>query len=347
MERRTGEWGLSELLAGLVQERARLTGDYEDYARAESLLSASFAQAPPGTGPFLARAGLHLSLHRLDQAEADLVSKRQVAVLLPRDRERIESLEADLQLQRGLYRDAVTHFEEQLARTRDYSNLARVAQGRASLGEFEIADSMLAEAERSYHGLRTWPRAWLQLSRGLLDLEQGDPRSALAHYEIANQILPGWWLVEEHIAEAWVLLGRSTEAEALYLSIVERTGHPEFMDALAEIAETRGDEKEAAAWDARAETAFHRQLELFPEAASGHALDHYLERSADSERAIQLAEANARLRPNGEALLQLARAYRLAGRSEESSAMLSRAIATGWVSERLVEESKEQRAIHS
>ncbi len=158
---------------------------------------------------------------------------------------------------------------------------------------------------------------------------------------MANRILPGWWLIEEHIAESWALTGRTREAEALYLSIVERTGHPEFMDALARIAEAKGD-TEASAWDARADQAFEKQIAKFPEAASGHALDHFLARAENSERAIQLAEANARIRPNGEALLQLAQAYRLAGRAADARAALSRAAATGWVSARLEEERRKE-----
>ena len=71
----------------------------------------------------------------------------------------------------------------------------------------------------------------------------------------------------------------------------------------------------------------------------GHALDHYLTFGADPAETVALAERNAALRPNAEALTKLAAALRQAGRFDEAEAALRRAAETGAVSADHTEEA--------
>ena len=76
---------------------------------------------------------------------------------------------------------------------------------------------------------------------------------------------------------------------------------------------------EARGWIDRARLGHEERLRTHPEAAAGHALEHFLESGADPEFAVRLAEKNRDLRPGAEAHLLLARDYRQAGRHEDAA----------------------------
>jgi 3-hydroxyisobutyrate dehydrogenase-like beta-hydroxyacid dehydrogenase len=101
------------------------------------------------------------------------------------------------------------------------------------------------------------------------------------------------------------------------------------MDALAALAQGRGDAAEARRWATRARAGWQQRIRLFPEAAYGHGIDHCL-MVADAACALDLARRNHQARPHGEAKLKLARALSLSGRYEEAREMIAAAEATGW-----------------
>ena len=117
---------------------------------------------------------------------------------------------------------------------------------------------------------------------------------------------------------------------ALYADIIARTDNPEFMDAVAGIHRAAGRTEAAAPLIARADAIYEAQLLRFPEAAYGHALEHFLEFGADPKRTVTLAEANHRTRPNAEAKISLARAYLQAGRKDDARKAIDEALATPW-----------------
>lgn len=269
--------------AELLLERARLTGCFQDYADAETRIAEAFDRSPAGAGPFRQRALLHLAVHRVGEAAADLARCRQAAVLLPDERDRIGRAELDLLVQQGRIDEAwdvvgaglaVATSDSASPRAESFDDLSCRALLAAAVGDDQQADALYAQAERAYHGVRSWPRAWVHLARGLLDLEAGDPKAALGHFATADQALPGWWRVEEQSAIALRQLRRTEEAERLYLSLAERAPWPSVFGALAELTRDRGDAAQAAEWARRAVAAQAERAALFPEAARGHAHDH-------------------------------------------------------------------------
>jgi len=223
--------------------------------------------------------------------------------------------------------------EEALSLHTTFSGLSSLAMMHRGTGEWEAAEALLDAAAAEYHGQSPEPLAWLTLHRGIFDLDRGRHAEAMAHYREAEAILSGWWLVDEHIAEIYTLRGESISAENLYTDIVDRTGKPEFIDALAEIRLANGDPKGAAIWHALAHATFVAQLGSHPEAAAGHALGHFLDDGpAEADRALALAQANANLRPNGEALVLLARAQLANNAPEAALDSLIKAEDTGFVS---------------
>jgi len=61
----------------------------------------------------------------------------------------------------------------------------------------------------------------------------------------------------------------------------------------------------------------------------GHALEHALDHGQAAD-ALALAEANVAIRPNGQALDLLARAYMKSNRPTDAQATVRRAVALGW-----------------
>jgi Tfp pilus assembly protein PilF len=319
-------WGRA---AELYLTRARLSGSYDDYAKAEELLAKGFeAGKEHEFGPFMARARLHFTLHRLDVAEADF--KRATVLPAQDDNERYarDLFTANLASQRGQYAEAEALLVALVERRETVPALSSLAYHRWKQGRFDEAETLYRRALAIYEGNETEPEAWIHLQLGLMDLDRGRFGDALVHYREAEALIGGYWLIEEHIAEILTLQGKPEEAKAMYLGIVERTGNPEFMDALAELDRAAGRIAEADQWLAKANAAFEAQLGRFPEAAYGHALEHYLAHGDDPAKALGMARRNHALRSNVDAKRLLAEALLAAGENAEAKGVIEEALAT-------------------
>jgi predicted Zn-dependent protease len=311
-------------VVALYQERARLSGDYDDYRRAEKLLaSRTGAQALPSH--CLALARLHYTLHRLKQAGAALDSCPASA-----EAAEVAALRADIALHSGRYRETEGVYRALVNRAGTAQQYVRLALLRNKTGSPAEAAALLEAAEKRYHGNSPTMKAWLKLQRGLVALDRGRPDEALAMYRLAGDALPGWWLVDEHIAEVLQLSGKTSEAKALYESVVARTRAPEFMDALASIELEQGNEARARQLLAEVRMLYERRLAAFPEAAAGHALDHYLRDPADAPVALSLARKNFSDRPYGDSAIALAKASMLSGEAQRAAALIEAQLASGW-----------------
>jgi tetratricopeptide (TPR) repeat protein len=317
---------------GLLLDRAQLSGDYADYARAQAHLDAAFTkQTAAAAGPHPAAVSLDLALHRYDAAEARIPFLRSSA----------ES-QAALDFERGNY-EAAGEVIERLAKSNQPVHLSRLAIYKWKTGDFDEAERLLDEAESRYHGRFHRPEAWYHLHRGIFDLERGRLDDALVHYEAASEKLAGYWLIDEHVAEIRLLKGELDEANRLYTDLVARTGNPEFMDALAETLEQQGKPDEAKAMVARARAAYDERLKQFPEATWGHALDHWL-RWEDPAEALEMAEKNHKNRPNGDAKLALARALAKVGRVDEARKVVAEVQASPFNTPEVAELAAELKA---
>lgn len=328
-EGRGAEWLIQEQVARALLARGRLSGSYDDYAAAQAALNRAFRNAPPGAGPHLAQASLHLLMHRLAEAERMLDAIGRYAV--PPDRgeqAELAGMRGDIAFYRGDYA-AAWHLYGEADRLQPGAAAFRRAVFQSKMGRSDLAEQQYDIYERSL--ARTTPqlRANIELQRGILDLDSGRWSEALAHFRRADAVFPGWWLVEEHIAETTALLGDTAAAERFYRRVVERTAAPEFMDALALLLAARGAESEAAGLRRHSRTLWDIRLRQFPEAAYGHALDH-CRAFGDRACALRLAHANYEARPYGEAAEQLALALADSGRLAEARRLVDRVLATSW-----------------
>ncbi|MFZ4688802.1 MAG: hypothetical protein ACOYLS_06170 [Polymorphobacter sp.] len=323
------QWLMHEILAGNYLARAQLSGSYDDYAAAERALDNAFKVAVAGSGPHLMRASLDFSMHRLAGAERQLAAVDRYAVRPePGDLAEMAAMRGDIAFYRGQLPDALKHYDEADALVPGAASFRRAIYA-ARTGDSDRADAYFARAERDYRSPTPQTRSYLELQRGILDLDRGRLGDAMAHFRRADSLFPGRWLTQEHIAEVLTLQGKTAEAETLYRDIVRRTGNPEFMDALAAIAEARGDKAEARRLYNQATAIWTRRLQQFPEAAYGHAIDHCIA-MRDWACALRMAQANDAARPYGDSKVALARALLGSGRPAEARAVIESVLATAW-----------------
>ena len=314
---------------GLYLERAWLSGNYDDYRLAQQLLDAVARREVKAPIGCLAQARLHYAVHRLAAASNTLAAC--AGTLDP-----LESagMSADIAFYSGRYQDAEANYRALVNQVGTVSQYIRLAMYRKKTGAPGEASALLEAAEKRYHGDSAATRAWLKVQRGLVAWERGRLDEALALYQLAAQDLPGWWLIDEQIAEVRRLQGDATGARLLYESIIARTGQPEHMDELARLLREGKNPGEATAWIDRAQALYRERLRVFPEAGLGHAVDHFLQFGTPDE-SLALARRHAQQRPFGDAQITLAAALFRAGQAGEAAAVIERVEQSGWVTAQL------------
>lgn len=317
-------------LAQAYIDRGRMSGDYRDYQRADEALTRSFGLAPPGAGPFLRSAVFNATMHRIARLQADLVSLESVVLMSPGDRETIASLRADAAFYSGRYDEARELYAAQLAAGRNVASLVAMAQLEWRTGRFDAAGLLLDEAAALDEGDSM--RAWALSARAMMERDRGRLEAALTAIRASRALAPEDPHLEQLFAE--ILEARGNDAAALerYQAIAARTESPQAMDGAARILRAQGDDIAADELVTAARQAYEAQIALFPEAAYGHAIDHWLRLEEDVARTVEIAEGNAEARPYGEARTKLAMAYVLAGRDDDAARELDEIIASGWSS---------------
>ena len=323
-----GDWLRSEALAYAYSDRFRLTGDYAELAQATKIIAVGRSQAVVPAGPILADAQIAMTGHRLGAAEAALADFARSVVLERDERAAAASITGDIAFYRGNMAGAERQYAA--ARAIDPGGLvlraAIVAKARGHFDE-AIADLHASLAERRRPS--PFAVATVALQLGAVELARGNSNAARRMFERANGVLPGYWLTEAHLAQADDIDGHPTKAIAAMQHVAVKSGSAEAMDALAMLLRTYGKPAESRAWAARAGEVWRRRIELAPEAAYGHAVEHEIVFGSPA-RALDLAQRNLADRPFGESRLLLANALLINGRTGEALAQLRAAEASGW-----------------
>ncbi len=320
----TKSWLRKETLARSYLARAKLTGNFSDYVLAKETLDSAFAQARPHSGPKLARASLNFAIHRLPLVEADLAHAETALLVSKKDRQTIKETRADVWLNTGQYAQALEAFERFESKTPSVTSATRQANYYRQTADYSAAEQWLNTATQRSDSRNPHLRSWLQLQHGILDLDRGRFDDALAHYKQGLEEFSGYWLIEEHIAEIHALQGNDKLAETQYRDLIERTDSPLFMTALAEILANRDDkasQTEAQSWLDKSAEIYQYRLQAIPELVAGHALDFFLN-DENAQFSLQLATDNYKLRPGGEAALQLVQAHALNNQFEQANTLL-------------------------
>jgi len=327
------EASLLNRIASLRIQRAQLTGSLEDMTGAQTAIDAAFAHAGSNAfGPHWERIAFNFYVHRLGALEPDLKALEAAAVgpnLL--DRAGIAGWRADVLFYTGHYDEAFAAYRQLEREQSLYDNLLRLSTWYWRTGDFEKAGQYLNEAEWLISGPALQQRGWFELQRGLIAFDQGKWDEASKHFAFAHEKFPGHFPIEGKLAKMQALNGDLPGALKRYIALADSSGHPDMMDAVAGVYRAMGDRANSEAWAAKAGAQWERRLAAIPEAAWGHAIDHYLT-FGNPARALELARLNAAQRPFGEPLTQLAAAQLASGQPDAALKTIQPVLASKWKS---------------
>ena len=324
-------WSDHSAVGDLLIGRARLTGSFDDYLAAGAAYDEAFRFAPAGTGPHLERAGWNFAVHRLARVAPDLAAVDRYVVPDDATVAAALGLRGDLAFYAGRYREALDFYQRGEARMPSIATEVKLANYHARFGDPDRALALLDQADGRVTGPQQQLRAFIEARRGVVELGRGDWDKAEAHFNRADAIFPGYWLVEEQRATMRGLRGDVRGAAGIFRRMAARGDMPDALDGLAGLARGAGNLAEAQKWAAQAGAAWDRRLAILPEAALGHALDHLLA-FGDPARALDVAKRNYALRPYGDAATGLAWAYLVNHRPADALAAIAPTLAAGWSS---------------
>lgn len=327
----TNAWTDRSQVGSLLLARARLTGSFEDYRDAGKAFDAGFAIAAPGTGPHLERASFNFAVHRLAAMAPDLAAVDRYVIPDSGQKAAVLELRGDIAFYTGHYADAKNLYENSKVILPSVAADTKLANWYWRMGDDAQALALLDSADRGIGGPQQQLHAFIELRRGILDLSRGRWPEAEARFRRADDMFPGWWVIEEQLATVRALRGAPDEAMAIFRRMAARDAQPDAYDGIAGLYRAQGDFPNAQAAAAKAGALWDARLALLPEAALGHAIDHLLA-FGDPARALDAAQRNYRLRPYGDAATALAACYLANHRAADAVAVLRPLFAAGWTS---------------
>lgn len=313
-----------EKLIAARWHRFRVVGHMDDAERALALVMDPDSALPTsGRGSFL-QAVVFAGFHRFREAEHAL----QRAATLGHDAAEVTRQRNDLLVALGRYADLREDFDRSLEAVGDFDLLAHRADLRVLLGDLAGAERQYWAAQTLYRDINPVPLAWLHTQMGIALLRFGHTERAAEFFAAAVERLPGYYLAEEHLAECEFLLGRLNAARERYLRVIESTGQPEFMAALAEVEAARGDAQSSAAWRQRAAEGFRELVRRHGLAFAQHAAEFFAG-IGETDEARRLARDNLALRQDVASWVLLGEVELAAGNTPAACEGLAGAAASG------------------
>ncbi|MBV9840003.1 MAG: hypothetical protein JOY99_00455 [Sphingomonadaceae bacterium] len=324
-------WMDRAAVGDLYLARARLTGSFDDYAAAGRAYDDAFTVAAPGTGPHLERAGWNFAVHRLGAMTSDLAAVDHYAIPDAGQQATVLGMRGDILFYSGRYAQALPLYRRAEAMMPSLGAEMRLANYYARMGDPDRAADYLDQGDARIGAPQQQLRSFIEMRRGILDMNRGRWDMAEAHFRRADDIFPGSWLVEEQLATVRALKGAPGEAMALFRRMAAQYGLPDAYDGIAGLYRAQGDFENAQRWATKAGALWQQRMAVLPEAALGHTLDHLLA-FGDPGEALTVAQRNFALRPYGDAATGLAWAYLANHRPQDALAAIGPTLASGWSS---------------
>jgi predicted Zn-dependent protease len=313
-----------------LYQKASIAGDLAGLAEIIAAIDDSItALANPGD-LYLLKANAAFKLHRLAEVDSAL---RAVPSVYDSDEGRL--IRADLDFQHGHYQAAESGYLDVLQRERSWGALARLAHLRGRMGDASGADNLYQEAEDQLTAKEMRAYAWLEMQRGFLDFVRGRPGEAGLHYRRADAAYPGYWLVEEHIAELFGAEGEYEKAAGILERLVATINRPDLDQAIGELYELADDSGCARHWEERALNAYLQSAGRGEVHYYHHLVDYYADVVEDGANAVKWAYKDLQLRENFATQAALAWALYRDGQCGDAVCWIDRALASRVVDARL------------
>ena len=197
------------------------------------------------------------------------------------------------------------------------------------MGDPEGADRLYEEAEDELTAKELRSYAWLEVQRGFLDFAHGRYPEARSHYERADKAYPGYWLVDEHMAELLAAEGRYAASIAILERLAANVRRPELEQAIGELYQLAGETGQARRWGQQALAAYLQSAQRGEVHYWHHLADYYAEVAQDGAQAVVWARKDLQLRKNFATEAALAWALYRDGRFAEARDWIDRALSSG------------------
>lgn len=280
-------------IAYLLYRRASLTGDQNDFRTAAEAIDRALQAPGPLEELYLLKAKLDFRWHRIPQTREALAKAPNAAKTLV-----YEALQADLAFQEGRYDDARNGYEALVQRHGTWDSFARLAYHTFVMGDVARADELYRRAQDQITAREMGSYAWVELQRGFLDFSRGRFEAALDHYRRAEAAYPGWWTVQQYVAEVLGAQGRFKEAEAIYRKLIAHSPSAEFHDALGDLYLFMQDPERARPWHDKALAGYLESVQQGNLHYFHHLAGFYADVRPDGPEAVRWARQDAELRDN-------------------------------------------------
>jgi tetratricopeptide (TPR) repeat protein len=263
-------------LSGLYLQRARETGDDNNYIEAEQLARRSLALRVNRNGPaFVTLAAALVAQHRFVEAEA--VAKDLVAYdpSIPQYRAQL----GEIQMEVGHYDAARVSFDSLYSVRTHLSIAPRLARWEELNGNVAGARKLLSDALANAKTRRDLPKeqiAWFHLRLGDIDMRNGRMRGARAMFEQGLAIEPNDYRLLDAMAHLEAVEGNSTKAIEYGERGIAIKLDPATLGLIGDAYASIGDSARAEEYHRTMEVAVSGQPGAYHRAWSLFLLDHDL-----------------------------------------------------------------------
>ena len=307
--------------------KARVSGDYRQTLRAESVLREALARAPQNYDGLV---GLAFALNAQHRFEDGARVARQAIELRPQALTGYGAL-GDALLERGDISGAALAYDKLIEFDGGLFALTRRANLRHIRGDTRGALEDLRQAAEigRARGAAVEEIARCLVSIGEKYFRQGDYDTAEAQYREALKLWPDGYLPLGHLAMMRALRGDFAEALAVYEQVITKVARPDLLQAVGSIHAAMGDDAMATHWHDRALEGYLRRVSEGDPSYYQHLARFFADIRPDPARALEWARKDFEVRQDGYAYDTLAWALFRSGRFDEARDAAEQALEHG------------------
>ncbi len=236
--------GDAESLASLgaaYYQKARETADPSYYVKAEAVLAVALKHDPLNTDALVVEGTLENARHHFANALALGERAKAANNSVPR----IYGVIADAQTELGRYDDAAATLQTMVDLRPDLGSYSRISYARELHGDIPGAIESMQDAVLA-GGPSPENNAWSRMQLAHLYFASGDLRAAEQQYLATLAAVSDYPYASAGLAHVRAAQGRYSEAADLYRQAITRLPMPEFVIALGELEQARGDSAAAS-----------------------------------------------------------------------------------------------------